>query len=1015
VRLRMLGPLEVWADGAWTPVRADKQRALLAILVLHRGQAVDRHRLIDALWDGQPPQSAARLLPHYVWRLRALLPGDGACELRAVPGGYLLAVDEADVDGAWFGVLVEEARAAAGTADVDRAAELLDSALALWRGPALADVRSLHAVDAAAQRLDELRVTAREQLAELWLAQGRYADALAALEELTAAEPYRERSWRLLMLALHRAGRRPEALAAYQRLWRVWTDELGIEPGRELRELHQVLLADSAELHAAEPAGVEAVPDAVPRPGSDRQPRPAQLPAAPADFTGRAAEVADLVDALRAGGLAGATVFGPGGTGKTALAVRVGHLMRPAFPDGQLFVDLRGAQGRPAEPARVLAQFLRALGLAASAVPDSVDERAAMLRSVLADRRVLLLLDNAADETQVRPLLPPAGCAVLVTSRRPLAGLEGFASRRLDVLDPAEATELLGRIAGAARVRAEPADAGRIVTLCGALPLAVRTAGARLAARPHWSLATFVGRLADERRRLDELRAGDLAVRASLGLSYRTLRAAERDALRVAALAPAGDFAAWLIAAGCDVPEPDAEELAETLVDAQLLGPAGLDVAGQARYRLHDLTRVYVLERLAAEERAGWRTAVQRRYLQACVALAVHGVLSADDRVRGLDPAPEVPSRHAGTAALVERDPFAWYDAEHAVLAGAVDQATEHRFGVPAWRLAHALAPFFEARAAWDDWHHTHEVARREARATGQRDGQAAVLSGLGRLELDRGRIEQAMLLLRAAEQLCRSLGLKPLLAEVLQRLGQGSQHLVRHQEGIEYMSEALTIAESMGDRVLRSEALRGFGWAHQIAGRLDEAQQYFSSAIAAVAGTRSRHQLPWLLSDLARVHRDAGRYDVAAAYFERAIAVAEGSGDRRAALHAMYAHGEARRLAGDLETARAVLEAALARAGELRDDHAESLTLRRLGGTYTDLARYQEARACLSRALELARSRGRSQLAAVILLDLGTALARAGAAGEAGRVLEESIAVFRELGLADFQSRAEHELRQLS
>lgn len=273
-------------------------------------------------------------------------------------------------------------------------------------------------------------------------------------------------------------------------------------------------------------------------------------------------------------------VYGQGGVGKTALAVRAGHQVRAGFAGGQLFVDLRAGQAHPAEPHRVLAQFLRALGIPGAAIPESTDERAQLYRSRVADRGILVVLDNAIDESQVRPLIPAAGCAVLVTSWRPLAGLEGFTRLHLGVLDDAHATELLGRIAGTERIREQAVAASEIVRLCGTLPLALRAAGARLSAKPHWPLARLVARLADRRRRLDELHAGDLEVRASLAVSYDSLATPERAALLAGAAAPAGDFARWLIAASCGVDEAAAEDAPERLVDAQLVEPAGTDAAG---------------------------------------------------------------------------------------------------------------------------------------------------------------------------------------------------------------------------------------------------------------------------------------------------------------------------------------------------------------------------------------------------------------------------------------------------
>src|SRR6266508_2821501 len=965
MRFRILGPLEVWDGTASASVKAGKQRALLAILLLHAGRPLDRDWLVDALWNGLPPASAERLLPHYVWRLRGLLSGAGSDRLRSAATGYTLVAAPGDIDLERFNALVEDGRRAADDGDGDAAIGKLTAALGLWRGRALADARTLACVETAAQRLDQMRVEVTETLIETQLAHGRHADALAALEELTTTEPYRERPWQMLMLALERTGRRPAALAAYRRLWRVWNDELGIEPSRELHELHQRLLGVDpsllSELGVRGSAGAAAT-DERDRPEATVTVRPAQLPPDLPDFTGRDEAVAELMrvlggeDSQPAGRLRGVVVYGPGGIGKTALAVQAGHALRAAFPDGQLFVNLQGVQPRPLDPARVLAEFACALGVASSAIPDSRDERARLFRSVLADRRALVVLDNAVDEAQIRPLLPAAGCAVVVTARRPLAGLEGFARLRLDLLRPGAATELLGKIAGAERVRTEAAAAGEIVRLCGRLPLAVRAAGARLSAKPHWPLARLATRLTDERRRLDELRAGDLEVRASLASSHAGLDADERAALYAAARIPAADFAAWPIAALCDVDDATADDLVERLVDAQLAEPAGTDAAGQHRYRLHDLIRVFALEQLDVQVSEGSRAASPRGLLDSCIALAAQAVAATDDRVRGFDPAAVAPVqvRHAATLEAIERDPFAWYTAERATLVAAVDQANEQGLPDHVWQLAHALAMFFETRAAWDDWRHTHELALRAARATGQRAGEAAILSGLGRLELDRVRLEFAVEHLRLAADLDRGAGLDSLLAQTLQRLGQGYQHMGRRDEAAACARDALALAEPRGDTLVQVDALRCLAWNDHLGGRLAAAAKRFQRALALVSGTRSRQEQPWILADLGRVHRDAR---------------------------------------------------------EIRDDHAESLTLRRLGITYSELGQHDEARVCLTDALVMARATGRTEAEGVILLDLGTAHVRAGLPDEAAPAFEQSIAIFRKFGLDQFRQRAEHEL----
>jgi hypothetical protein len=405
-------------------------------------------------------------------------------------------------------------------------------------------------------------------------------------------------------------------------------------------------------------------------------------------------------------------VAGKPGVGKTTLAVRVAHQLRTDgwFPDGQLFVNLQGTRTRPLEPAEVLARFLRALGVDGAAIPDSLEERTELYRGLLADHKVLVLLDDAACEGQVRALLPgSASCGVLVTSRARLVGPEGVRLLDLDVLESEPAVRLLGAVAGAERVAAEPDAVAAIVRYCGGLPLAIRIAGARLAARPSWSLARLAVRLADQRRRLDELAVGDLEVRASIALSYQALSAPQRQAFRRLGLLDVPDLAVWVVAALLDLTPTRAEEVVDQLVDAQLLEIAGEDPAGQLRYRVHDLLRVYARE-CAAEEPAPLRDAALTRAFGAWLAL----VEAADQRLPSPalgvahGTAPRWPERPAGAGRLVDElvsvDPVAWLEAERAALAAVVAQASGLGRDELAWDLACSLTGFYSLRAHLDDW-----------------------------------------------------------------------------------------------------------------------------------------------------------------------------------------------------------------------------------------------------------------------------------------------------------------------
>jgi NB-ARC domain len=454
--------------------------------------------------------------------------------------------------------------------------------------------------------------------------------------------------------------------------------------------------------------------------------RPHQLPSGLADFTDRDAQQVHLREVLEGAGhdVVVATVSGKAGVGKTALAVHVARLVASNYLDGQLYVDLRGAEELPLSADEALAGFLRQLGIPGQAIPEQGDERSQLFRSRLWGRRVLVLLDNAGDEGQVRPLIPgSAGTAVLITSRTALAGLARSVAVALDVLDTESATTLLIRIVGPDRVASEPEAADRIVQLCGGLPLAVRICGARLAAKPHWTLAWFVARLADERGRLSELRAGDLEVRSSFALSYRSLASAERAAFHLLGLLDGPDFAPWHLAAlraeSGDPDDPRAETLLESLADAQLVEAVAGGADGAGRYRFHNLLRVFARERMAdevpeAEQQAAVRRVIDTSLQRAtAAAAALRFEASAPRNVAGVDP-------------------LTWFTIERAGLIAVLDRATAMGLAAQVCDLSMALTPFFEIRARWRDWRYASTLALDAATAAADRRGRANALQSLG-------------------------------------------------------------------------------------------------------------------------------------------------------------------------------------------------------------------------------------------------------------------------------------------
>ncbi|WP_327048279.1 NB-ARC domain-containing protein [Microbispora sp. NBC_01189] len=660
----VLGPLRMSRDGVPVRLGAAMSRRLLATLLCTPGRPVAVPALVEALWGDDPPRSAHKTLQIYVLRLRRAM-GDRDRVVHG-PGGYAAAVSPPEVDALRFRELTAAGRAAGRNADPAKAGALFRRALGLWRGPAFADAGDGALVADEARRLEEERLLTCEELAVADLACGRHAELVTGLTEMAELHPYRERLHACLMLALCRAGRQAEALRVYQRVRAMLGEELGVEPGHTLRRVHEAVLrgdigADGGDhrddyrgdrrgdkggapgsvtrllLGPEEQAYGESAAlayarrtDVADQSGEeDAGPvvaAPCQLPPDIGDLTGRHEPAKSLRLWLTGAGDPPATpvvaLYGRAGAGKTTLAIHVAHSLGERFADGRLHVDLHGTRPRPADPAEALAHLLTALGVAARSVPDGLEERGRLFRAVLADRRVLVVLDDAASEEQVRPLLPGGpGCAVLVTSRRRPAGLSARAVR-VDALDPASAATLLGRIAGPERIAAEPGVAAEIVRLCGHLPLAVRIAGERLAQREHWSPEHLADRLRDERRRLDELVAGDLSVRARLDADYRTLDATTRRALRMIGLLDVPDFAAWVLAAALGVPVREAEAYADLLVDAQLLSCAGDDADGRFRYRFHDFVRAYARERAELEETESEREKAVTRVLGALLATA---------------------------------------------------------------------------------------------------------------------------------------------------------------------------------------------------------------------------------------------------------------------------------------------------------------------------------------------------------------------------------------------------------
>ncbi|MFD4639768.1 BTAD domain-containing putative transcriptional regulator [Lentzea sp. NPDC058436] len=726
MRFGVLGPLTAWRGDEELRLGTPKARVLVAVLLSRAGHPVSEDQLAAALWGDDPPKSATKNMQTYVHRLRREL-GDPARVVRR-GAGYLIQADRGELDATRFEDLAQAGQVAEAADALDEASRRLHEAVRLWRGPAFAGMADVPVLAAEAARLDEVRLSVLQSRIAVDLKLGRHAELLGELIALVGVHPLRERLRAQLMLALYRCGRRADALAEYTRARTTLIEETGLDPADELHDLQQRILNQDPSL--------DLVPAAVTFATEPKTPAPAELPPDIPDFTGRDDEVATLTEALtapRPGAVAVASIAGLGGLGKTTLAVHVAHAIAGRFPDGQLYADLRGASAEPTRPEDVLSRFLFALGISGSSIPKTLDERAALFRSCLAGRRILVLLDNVAGEEQVRPLLPgQPGTAVLLTGRVRLVGLAGAGLLELDVLPSAQAMNLMRAIVGDERVRTDPDAAREIIRLCGHVPLAVRISAARLLGRRQWSLSHLAGVLGEERHRLDELVAGDLDVRAGFEMSYRMLPAGARRAFRLAGLLDAPDFASWGVAALLDLPVREAEREIETLVDAHLLNLTGTDETGGLRYRFHDLIRLYAREQARREDPEPDRRDALARAFGAWLALAE----VASEHV----PGPFYTPMHSDAArwrlpadvsGSLLADPMAWFGAEHAALMAAVVQSCEEGLTQLAWDLAGSTETYLNVRGVYDGWQRMHEQAVVLCRQTGDRRGEAVLLRGL--------------------------------------------------------------------------------------------------------------------------------------------------------------------------------------------------------------------------------------------------------------------------------------------
>ncbi|WP_158692664.1 AfsR/SARP family transcriptional regulator [Streptomyces roseochromogenus] len=888
---------------------------MLAALLIDANNIVAMERLVAVMWDTNAPATAVRQVQDAVSGLRRNLVARGApgTLISTRRGGYEIHLAQDQLDLLEFD---HQRHLAEQHTTPFETAVALRRALACWRGNALADTPS-QALEIDAARLNEKRAATHKQCLAIELDLGRHREVIDELTALLREHPYDEQVAEHLMVALYRCRRQGEALQVYERLRRTLADELGVDPTPPLQALHQRILTADPALAATIPAnGPSATPPESPAPAA---PGPAmampvrQLPFDVPDFVGRAdalAEVARLLDVSAPNRAPVAVIVGGPGVGKSCLVTHAARLASALFPDGQLYLNLAGTSDEPRDPALMLAEALRALSIAGSAIPNGLSERAALYRSLLADRQMLVVLDDAGHADQVLPLLPGAdGCAVLITSRTLLTQLPGARHIDLDVLSPAEARELFTGIIGRRRVEREPAEADAILDCCGNLPLAIRIASAKLTGRPAWSLRVLRERIEDESRRLAELRIGDLSVRASVDLSLRLLPADAVRALSLLGLLGAYTLPGWVVGPLLD--RSDGEEVLDTLVDASLVRLTATDAIGQPRYRLHDLIRTCAMEIAAPLPTADKRDAIVR-VLSVWLDLVRRGT----DRLPGglLAAAPGSAPRRSLPDAVVDRlmaDPFGWFDAERDNLLGAVKLAVDWGLDELAWELAAGTATYYDHRCLYQDWQHGHRLALGAAEAAGNVRGASVLLRGLGQLHIYQDEFDRATRALESSIELCRDGGDKLGEALSVATLSTVSRVQGRDDEALERVEQALAIAVGEGDRHIEAQLSCSMAVMRLMQGQLEEAESWFTGALRLARELDDEHRVAVVLRRFSRLHDRRGDPDEALRCLGQALATFEKLADERCAAYTLLEVGRVHAGQDDRDQASPALERA--------------------------------------------------------------------------------------------------------
>jgi tetratricopeptide (TPR) repeat protein len=974
------------------------------VLLFNANRSVPTERIIDWLWGDSPPVSAAQNLHSYISDLRRRLGSDSrdGARIQTRFGGYLLRVDPGELDADVFDELAARGQRAAREGRHALAVEQFTRALGLWRADVVLEGLTLpEPFGAETARLQHLRATVMEAGFESRLALGQHRELIPDLEAAIRKQPLRERLWSQRMLALYRSGQRADALSTYRQLRKLLATELGIDPGTDMQRLHQRILE-------ADPA--LAAPTL-----STRPPRPAQLPPDLPTFTGRGDELTQLLrmsadhpNTVPAAAIS--AVDGMAGIGKTAFAVHAAHQITARYPDGQIFVDLHGfAQDvDPISPAEALDQMLRSLGIAGEQIPDTVEERAALWRTRVADQRMLILLDNAVNEAQVRPLLPASsGCFVLITSRRRLSGLDDVDLLSLDILPRQDAVALFVRTAGETRLAGQPAELIiDVVELCGRLPLAIRIAAARLRARSTWTLTHLANRLRDQQHRLAELETGQRSVSAAIGLSYSYLTVGQQKMFQLLSLHPGFDIDTHAAAALADVTVQQAARVLDDLLDTHLLRQPQPD-----RYQFHDLLFVYARQVCTDQQPEPLRRdAITRlfdhyRYTTTAAMDLLYPFESSDHRPRPAQP-------HTPVLAPTSRsDAATWLDAELANLLAVAIHAADRGWPTYTIHLSRTLHRHLLTRARLSDAETLHTRTITTAREVADHPGELDALCGLGAVHRLRGQYESATDCYQQALHIATQIGDHAGELDALRGLGHLSRAQGRHDLAAQYFRQALNMARTISERPGELDALCGFGAVHRLRGQYESATDCYQQALHIATEIGDHAGELDALRGLGAVHRLRGQYESATDCYQQALHIATEIGDRAGELDALRGLGYLHHEQGHYGPATDCFGRSSDIATEIGDRAGELYALHGLGNIHRQQCHYEPAINCYQQALHIATEIGDRNYQFEALHGLGNTHQATGHPVEALTHHRAAQELARELGQPTDQARALHGL----